>query len=403
MAARIVMILTGSIAAFKACAVVSELVRRGHQVRAVATPSALQFVGAATLEGLTGEPVLSGLIDSGAALEHIRLGRWADAIVVCPATAHTLNRMSAGMADDLTGALFLAHDWTKPFLVAPAMNPDMWRHPATQASVRRLLEWGVRLLPPAEGRTACGEVGEGRLAEPPVLAAAIESAAARPVRRLKVLVTSGGTSEPIDPVRRLSNISTGATGATIADHFFRAGHEVVLLRAAHSDQPAAPCRNELFDTFDELDQALGRLLGGESFDAVIHAAAVGDFHIMREGLVSSGLGGGPTKLDSDAPITLRLEPNRKLVDGLRGRSLPPGPKIVAFKLTSGAGADSAAVEIGQLISRAQPDFVVHNDLTWRAAPPGAFAAEIHGRNLPSPLRCAGRPELAHALESLLTA
>src|ERR1700689_3067871 len=129
---RIVFIVTGSIAAYKACDAVSRLVQRGPRVRAVATGAALRFVGTATLEGLTGEPVLTDLFQPGAALEHINLTRWADLVVVCPATAHTLNRFAAGLADDLAGALFLAHDRTKPFLVAPAMNPAMWSHPATQ-------------------------------------------------------------------------------------------------------------------------------------------------------------------------------------------------------------------------------------------------------------------------------
>ena len=166
MPANIAIILTGSIAGYKACEVISRLGQRGHQVRVVATAAARRFVGEATLEGLTGRRILTDLFAPGAALEHIALTRWADLIVVCPATAHTLNRFAAGLADDLAGALFLAHDRTKPFLVAPAMNPAMWQHPATVAAVVRLKEWGVEFIPVGEGRTACGEVGEGRMAEP---------------------------------------------------------------------------------------------------------------------------------------------------------------------------------------------------------------------------------------------
>src|SRR5580658_10629868 len=128
---RIAFVLTGSIAGYKACDAISRLVQRGHTVRAVATESAQRFIGAATLEGLTGERVLTDLFQAGAALEHIELARWADIIVVCPATANTLNGFAAGLAGDLAGALFLAHDRSKPFLVAPAMNPAMWQHPAT--------------------------------------------------------------------------------------------------------------------------------------------------------------------------------------------------------------------------------------------------------------------------------
>ena len=173
---NLLVIVTGSIAGFKACEAISQFVQRGHRVRTVATAAGLRFVGAATLEGLTGTPVLTDLFAPGAALEHIALTRWADAVLVCPATANTINRFAAGLADDLTGALFLAHDRTKPFLIAPAMNPAMWSHPATVAAVDKLRQWDVHFLPVGEGRTACGEMGEGRLAEPTEIVAVVESA-----------------------------------------------------------------------------------------------------------------------------------------------------------------------------------------------------------------------------------
>lgn len=176
MPARILVILSGSIACYKACAAISQLVQRGHQVRTVATQAALKFVGVATLEGLTREKVGTDLFEEGGALDHITLARWADVVVLCPATAHTLNRVAAGLGDDLAGALLLAHDWTKPLVIAPAMNPAMWSHPATTASVARLREWGARFVDLGVGRTACGETGEGRLAEPEEIVAAIEAA-----------------------------------------------------------------------------------------------------------------------------------------------------------------------------------------------------------------------------------
>ena len=176
MPARILFILSGSIACYKACAAISQLVQRGHQVRSVATQAALKFVGVATLEGLTREKVGTDPFANGEALEHITLARWADVVVLCPATANTLNRTAAGLGDDLAGALLLAHDWTKPLVIVPAMNPAMWNHPATVASVERLRQWGGRFVALGVGRTACGEVGEGRLAEPDEIVAAIEQA-----------------------------------------------------------------------------------------------------------------------------------------------------------------------------------------------------------------------------------
>ena len=396
---RILFVVTGSIAAYKACDAISRLVQRGHSVRTVATESALRFVGAATLEGLTRERVLSDLFQPGAALEHIDLTRWADAVVVCPATANTLNRFAAGLADDLAGALFLAHDRSRPFLAAPAMNPAMWQHPATAESVDRLARWGVRFILPGVGRTACGEEGEGRLAEPPEIVAAVEAALARPPRRLRVLVTSGGTAEPVDSVRVLTNTSSGRTGSGIAEHMAAAGHEVTLLRARAS-APAAPgCREETFATFADLDAALGRLLSSESFDAVIHAAAVSDFGVAR---VESG--GRPLaargKLESDEELTITLRPNPKIVDGLRKRSRNEAIRVVAFKLTTDGGEDGARRAIAALFDRSGADLVVHNDLSERRGP-NTFPSEIHFADGRPPERCSTRDALASALERIL--
>ncbi len=397
---KIVVIVTGSIAAYKACEVVSDLVQRGHAVRVVATESALRFVGATTFEGLTGQTVLSDLFAAGAALEHINLTRWADGVLVCPATANTINRFAAGLAGDLPGALFLAHDWTKPFLIAPAMNPLMWRHPATVAAVERLGGWGARFLPVGNGHTACGEMGEGRMADPAAIVAQVEAALARPARRLRVLVTGGGTAEPIDGVRTLGNSSTGGTGAEIADRFFRGGHEVVLLRARSAAVPAAPCREELFGSFAELDAALARLLGAESFDLIIHAAAVSDFgvgEVVVDGAVQPS---GLAKLSGKTPPVLRLRAQPKLVDGLRARSLNQSVRVIAFKLTSGASAAAAQKAVRDLISHARPDYIVHNDLAARGARPEDFPADIFDAAGAVVAHCGTRPELAAALERL---
>jgi phosphopantothenoylcysteine decarboxylase/phosphopantothenate--cysteine ligase len=225
-AARILFKLSGSISAWKACAVISKLVQDGHEVQTVATEAALRFVGAATLEGLTGRAVASDLWEAGAAMEHINLVKWADVVVLCPATANTINKLAAGSGEDLVGALFLAHDWHKPYLLAPAMNPAMWSHPATIESVDRLKSWGVRVLPVGSGRLACGDEGEGRLLEPEILLAHIRAAIGQqhpPANILRVLITSGGTEEAVDGVRTLGNFSTGRTGAMIAEGFSAAG------------------------------------------------------------------------------------------------------------------------------------------------------------------------------------
>ena len=398
---NILFIFTGSIACYKACDALSRLVQNGHRVRTVATASALKFIGPATLEGLTGSAALSDIFASGSAMDHIALTRWADVVIVCPATANTINRLAAGLADDLPGSLFVAHDRTKPWLIAPAMNPEMWSHPATVAAVEKLQSWGVKFLPTGTGRTACGEVGEGRLAEPPAIVAAVEAAVARPARRLRVLVTSGGTAEPIDGVRVLTNTSTGATGAGIAARLTRDGHEVVLLRARNAVCHAAAGREEKFGSFAELDAALGRLLGAEKFDAVIHAAAVSDFSVASIE-VAGAVQAATAKIDSSAAPVLRLKPNPKLVDGLRSRSANPRLVVVAFKLTQGASAGEAHAAVRGLFAHAQADFVVHNDLAAKN-PAGDFPADIYRPDGAVAVHCATREALAASLGELLSA
>jgi len=163
---KILFLLTGSIACFKACELISRLAKRGVAVETVASAGALRFVGAATLEGLTGRRPFTDLYEPGRTMDHIHLARWADIAVHCPATAHSLNRLAAGLADDAIGALFLAWEVAKkPWLIAPAMNATMWDHPATRAARERLAGFGAQLLPVGDGRLACGEQGEGRLLE----------------------------------------------------------------------------------------------------------------------------------------------------------------------------------------------------------------------------------------------
>lgn len=396
--ANVLFILSGSIAAYKACDAISQLVQRGHRVRTVATAAALKFVGVATLEGLTGEKVATDLFEAGAALDHILLARWADVTIVAPATANTLNRMAAGLADDLAGALLLAHERQKPLLVAPAMNPAMWQHPATRASVAKLGEWGARFVRGDAGRTACGEVGEGRLAEPDEIVAAVESALAAPNRALRVLVTSGGTSEPIDGVRVLTNTSTGATGAGIAAHFARRGHAVTLLRAKQAQRPDAACREELFETFADLDAALAHELGANDYDAVIHAAAVGDFAVAAIEVDGVAQPAGRGKLSSEVAPTLKLRRNPKLLDALRARSRNPAIRVVAFKLTRQASESEARAAVRGLFTGGAVDFVVHNDLAARGA---TFPADIWSDGGEVVASCADRDRIGPTLERLL--
>ncbi|HUE95657.1 MAG TPA: bifunctional phosphopantothenoylcysteine decarboxylase/phosphopantothenate--cysteine ligase CoaBC [Longimicrobiaceae bacterium] len=398
---KILFILTGSIACPKACEVISRLVKSGHTVRTVATAAALRFVGTATLEGLTSQPVGTDLWEPGRAMDHIHLARWADAMIVCPATAHSLNRFAAGLADDLAGALLLAREHARPLLFVPAMNPQMWTHPATRDSVGRLRQWGARFVLPGTGRTACGETGEGRMAEPEKIMAAIDGLLARPPQRLRLLITSGATAEPIDGVRLLTNASTGYTGALLARTWTTRGHDVTLLRA-QSAEPAGVGREETFGTFAELDAALVRLLAREDYDAVVHAAAVGDFAVESVRVEGQAWTPGQAKIDSSAFVSLQLRPQPKLLDSLRLSSRNPRMAVVAFKLTHGATAAETLPEIQSLFDRGA-DLVVHNDATRRPADPEQFPSGIHRQGHVPFLLCQTRTELAHRLEEILSA
>lgn len=173
---RILFQLSGSIACYKACQVISRLVQDGHEVRTACTANALRFVGAATLEGLTGSPVFSDAFEPGRMLDHIELAKWAELAILCPATAESINRLAAGTGQDAVASLFLAYDLAKPYLVAPAMNRQMWEHPATRESMARLKGWNVRVLGTGVGRQACGDTGPGRLLEPEEIHAEIVAA-----------------------------------------------------------------------------------------------------------------------------------------------------------------------------------------------------------------------------------
>ncbi|MCM2324712.1 MAG: flavoprotein [Oligoflexia bacterium] len=173
---RILFQLSGSIACYKACQVISRLVQADFEVQPVCTQAALQFIGPATLEGLTGKPVFSDTFTPGRMLDHIHLTKWADLAIVCPATADVINRLASGNASDCVGSLFLAYDLKKPYLIAPAMNHQMMAHPATRASLEKLQSWNVQVLSTASGYQACGDVGPGRLLEPDEIFAAIQKA-----------------------------------------------------------------------------------------------------------------------------------------------------------------------------------------------------------------------------------
>lgn len=298
---RILLIVGGGIAAYKACELIRLARGAGIEVTCVATPAAQQFVTPMTLAALSERPVHTTLWDlkNEAEMGHIQLSRQADLVVVAPATADLLARMAAGVADDLATTLLLATD--KPVLAAPAMNVRMWQHPATQRNVERLRADGVTVIEPDEGPMACGEYGPGRLPEPPVILAAIEAALAAD-RRLSgrnVLVTAGPTHEAIDPVRYLANRSSGRQGYAIAAACAALGARVTLVSGPTAlAAPAGVTRVEV-ESARDMAAAVEAALPA---DVAVMVAAVADWRVETPA-------GQKLKKGGDGPPALALVPN----------------------------------------------------------------------------------------------
>ena len=410
---RVLVLMSGSIAAFKVVQLISRLVQApvGAEVEVVMTSAARAFIGEASLEGLTGRRVRSDTFAAGDHMDHIRLVRWADVVLAAPCTANTLNKLALGIGDDLVGTLFLAHDFSKPWLIAPAMNTRMYEHPTTRGSLERLRGMGCTIVEGGSGALACGEIGAGRLAEPEVLLEAVLRAAQRPpasapeerhpvVLRgaLKILVTAGGTRMPLDAVRSIVNGSTGGTGSAIAADLAALGHVVTLLTAEGAPGAEDIAHLERYDDFDSFERSLRRLLTEESYDVLVQSAAISDWRpIAAAEYPSRG------KIDSDTDtLTLRFERTPKLVGLVRSWSRNPALRIVAFKLTVGAADAERRVKVEQLLAHQGVVAVVANDLQdwphwalWTdvsAAPESFDHREILGERLAAFLESLPAPE-----------
>ncbi|MGC5221455.1 bifunctional phosphopantothenoylcysteine decarboxylase/phosphopantothenate--cysteine ligase CoaBC [Micromonospora sp. DT81.3] len=284
----IVVGVTGGIAAYKAVQVVRDLVLAGHTVRVIATESALRFVGAPTWEAISRQPLHTSLYEGVAAVRHVALGQRADVIVIAPATANTIAKLAAGMADDLLGTTVLAS--RAPLVLAPAMHTEMWQHPATAANIQTLRARGVSIVGPESGRLTGPDVGLGRMSEPDRIVAAVlaagtgaaslEPAPPRDLEGRRVLITAGGTREPIDPVRYLGNRSSGKQGVAFALAAAARGAHVTVV-AAHLDEgpaaelAAAGLATVPVETAAELAFAVQDEASAAS--VVIMAAAVADY------------------------------------------------------------------------------------------------------------------------------
>ncbi|WP_081235016.1 bifunctional phosphopantothenoylcysteine decarboxylase/phosphopantothenate--cysteine ligase CoaBC [Clavibacter tessellarius] len=354
--------ITGGIAAYKAVGVVRGLVLLGHDVHVVPTEAALRFVGKPTLEAVSRNPVTSDLYDGVSEVRHVALGQKADLIVVAPATAHTLASMALGLSDDLLGTTILAS--RAPLVVAPAMHTEMWQHPATQANAVLLRSRGATLVGPTSGRLTGTDSGPGRMAEvEDVIAAAL--AAVRPGGRdlegRRVLVSAGGTREPLDPVRFLGNRSSGRQGVALATAARDRGADVVLV-AAHLEVTApAGVRVVPVSTALELSDAMVR--EADDADVVIMAAAVADYRPVR---VSEGK---IKKDEAGESLSVELVRNPDVLQRLAADAAVPradGSRRVVVGFAAETEEDPAElVRIGRAkLARKGCDLLVLNRVGW---------------------------------------
>ncbi len=307
---RIVLGVTGGIAAYKATGIIRLLTEAGHDVKVIPTANALRFIGATTLEALSHNSVDPDLYTDVESVKHVELGQSADLVIVAPATASFLARMATGLADDLLINTLLA---TKaPILVAPAMHTEMWQNPATTANVSVLRSRGIEVLDPAVGRLTGADSGPGRLPEPEdIVAAALALVSIQDLAGKRILITAGGTQEPIDPVRYIGNYSSGKQGIALATQATKRGAQVTLL-AANVSEPIPSLHKVIrVSTAAELANAVHNELA--TTDALIMAAAVADFRVENAAdkkLKRSELG---------SEITLKLVANPDVLAGAVSR------------------------------------------------------------------------------------
>ena len=366
--ARILLGVTGGISAYKAVEVVRLATKAGHSVRVVQTPASLQFVGRATFEGITGAPVLVEEFEPDPArgafpgdeapghspISHLELVRRADVYAIVPASANTIAKLAHGIADNLLTSAALAS--AVPLVIAPAMNDRMWRHPATQANVQLLRERGATIVPPATGALASkGEYGEGRLPEPADVLAAIEAAGLsylpRSLEGVRVLVTAGGTREPIDSVRYVGNRSSGRMGFAVAAEAARRGADVEVVAANVSLPYEEGIHYIEVVTAADLEQATVRAF--EYADVLVMAAAVADFRPAAP---------DASKIAKDERaegMSLALEPTADVLAELSSRRRPD-QVLVGFAAEHGEGGIERAR--GKL-ERKRLDAVVVNDIS----------------------------------------
>jgi phosphopantothenoylcysteine decarboxylase/phosphopantothenate--cysteine ligase len=346
--------VTGGIAAYKSAEIVRLLEDRGVRVQVIMTRAAQEFVRPLTFAALSGEKVITGMFSPGeeqaanidSAIEHIAMAQSIQALLVAPATADVLAQFAQGMAGDFLTTLYLAT--TAPVVVAPAMNVNMWNHPATQANLEILRQRGVKIVDPGSGYLACGMTGSGRLAENEAIVAAVLEAlgASQDFAGETVLITAGPTRERIDPVRYLTNRSSGRMGYAIAEAALRRGARVLLISGPTALTPPGAAEVTRVESAEQMRDAVLNLLPQAT--VVIKAAAVSDYHAKSA---------SPQKIKRKGPITLELEPTADILKEVAARK--QSQIIVGFA----AETENVLENARQKLVAKQLDAIVVNDVS----------------------------------------
>ena len=362
----VLLVITGGIAAFKAIELVRLLRKAGTSVTCVLTEAATQFVTPLSLQAVSENKVYSALfsLTDESEMGHIQLSRAADLVVVAPATANFLAKMAAGIADDLASTVLLATD--KPVLVAPAMNVRMWQHAATQANMATLAARGIAVIGPDDGAMACNEFGPGRLSEPPAIVAAIQTAltAPRPLAGKHVLVTSGPTHEPIDPVRYIANRSSGRQGHAIAGALAALGARVTLV-SGPVNMPTPPGVDlRKVETAAEMLAACQTALPA---DAAVFAAAVADWRVANAADLKL------KKTPDGAPPALTQVPKPDILATVYA----PGPRRPRLVVGFAAETHDLRQHAEDKRRRKGCDWIVANDVSPATGIMGGLENEVH--------------------------
>ena len=338
---RVLLAVTGGVAAYKTAYLARRLVDSDAEVKVILTESALEFVGPQTFAAITGRQPVTGLFGEESVSPHTELARWAELIVVAPATAATLARVANGLSADLVSATLIAS--TSPVLIAPAMHTEMWEHPATQRNMETLRGYGYHVIGPESGALAGGDTGTGRVSEPEDILDMVERLLTPSGEAKRFLVTAGGTREPVDPVRFLGNRSSGKMGHAIANEAARRGMAVTLVTT--SDLAVLPSVKVVsVETAREMHEAVA----GIETDVAIMAAAVADFRPVDP---------SPSKLArSEGLDSIALEPNPDILAAVVARD--PRPFVVGFAAETG--------DIARALDKAKTkkvDLMVYNDVS----------------------------------------